>query len=556
MKFKKGYLCTYLTIFVVVTGFMFLINIQTTRLLSNDKIYKIVNYSLDGSSDDLHYRLLEEGQRLFKFKTIIPESKLPATLDGNYKIIIHRLAGQWYRVYINDVLIGSLGDIKKGYSNIWNAFGVYDLDQDLLQERNELVIEVYGLYEVGLLGYPVMITDNVTANRLSNWFIILIRNIKLVAIGVLLTAFIILILLIKMSKKIKREYVYYALGAFTIIFMVLDYQVMYRLPVPPILFKKFIISGIYLASFFISIGLYKQFKVQLNLVLGLMVLGSAGYLIIFPGNMVDFKKSYSLLNLLISLNVLGWFYAGALNFKKSLYARVFSICSFVLFVLASCDIYHILMNRGFVISMSIIGVAVFSIGIVFLIIIDYIIMQGQVVYEKKKSRFFYEKSIRDSMTGIYNHHYIVSTLSRMKEPFSLVVLDLDNFKNINDTYGHLAGDEVIKNVAINLQNSIRKYDYVGRYGGDEFVIILMNCSLDELKMMAKKIKRAVEEPVYKYKGNKIRVTASMGIYNATEKEEGEQVIYRADQALYAAKKSGRSGIKMWTKSEFSDERGE
>lgn len=90
---------------------------------------------------------------------------------------------------------------KKGYSNIWNAFGVYDLDQDLLQERNELVIEVYGLYEVGLLGYPVMITDNVTANRLSNWFIILIRNIKLVAIGVLLTAFIILILLIKMSKK-------------------------------------------------------------------------------------------------------------------------------------------------------------------------------------------------------------------------------------------------------------------------------------------------------------------------------------------------------------------
>lgn len=101
---------------------MFLINIQTTRLLSNDKIYKIVNYSLDGSSDDLHYRLLEEGQRLFKFKTIIPESKLPATLDGNYKIIIHRLAGQWYRVYINDVLIGSLGDIKKRIQQYLECF--------------------------------------------------------------------------------------------------------------------------------------------------------------------------------------------------------------------------------------------------------------------------------------------------------------------------------------------------------------------------------------------------------------------------------------------------
>jgi diguanylate cyclase (GGDEF)-like protein len=132
--------------------------------------------------------------------------------------------------------------------------------------------------------------------------------------------------------------------------------------------------------------------------------------------------------------------------------------------------------------------------------------------------------------------------SRYKDPTILMVADIDHFKKVNDTYGHKAGDGVLRSVAASLNQSIRASDFIFRYGGEEFVILLKKCSLEQSKRVAEKIRLKVEENFSLDKGQKLSVTVSLGLTQFKEKDTEDSVFQRADQALYAAKSNGRNRI--------------
>ncbi len=162
-----------------------------------------------------------------------------------------------------------------------------------------------------------------------------------------------------------------------------------------------------------------------------------------------------------------------------------------------------------------------------------------------------EQANRDPMTNLYNRRYfneIIKSLlliaKRTSQLFSLIIIDIDDFKNVNDTYGHSVGDRVINDLADIFRNTVRNSDISVRFGGEEFVIILPNTHLKEAEIIAKKLKDIVENNTIILKdGSRIKFTISLGVSQIQQDDESvETVLHKADEALYQAKNSGKNTI--------------
>ena len=156
----------------------------------------------------------------------------------------------------------------------------------------------------------------------------------------------------------------------------------------------------------------------------------------------------------------------------------------------------------------------------------------------------------DQLTGIYNRRVIFDSLEKAYndldlgkiEGFSVLTVDIDFFKNVNDTYGHGGGDEVLKSFAGNLDDLIKEPNVVGRIGGEEFLAILMETDLQKVTKLCDNLRQEVTSKVIDYEGNKIKVTFSGGVSNTNESRNASDLVNKADERLYDAKKSGRDRI--------------
>ena len=135
---------------------------------------------------------------------------------------------------------------------------------------------------------------------------------------------------------------------------------------------------------------------------------------------------------------------------------------------------------------------------------------------------------------------LLNDSQRHRTTLGLMLLDLDHFKAINDTYGHLAGDYVLTETAETLRSTIRSEDFICRWGGEEFVIVVRDCDEQHLMLLAEKIRAAIEAADYTFKGTSIAVTTSLGVATRIGGEYIDHMIYRADKALYRAKHAGRN----------------
>jgi len=139
-------------------------------------------------------------------------------------------------------------------------------------------------------------------------------------------------------------------------------------------------------------------------------------------------------------------------------------------------------------------------------------------------------------------NYECTRFERSAVQFSIAIGDVDGFKEINDTYGHQAGDEVLSNIAHILQTSIRKQDIVGRWGGEEFILMFPKTTLEGALIVAEKIRKSIEEADFEYEQNKIRATITFGVATYDEKMDIDACIKMADEALYKGKKRGKNCV--------------
>ncbi|MBK8570798.1 MAG: diguanylate cyclase [Nitrosomonadales bacterium] len=157
-------------------------------------------------------------------------------------------------------------------------------------------------------------------------------------------------------------------------------------------------------------------------------------------------------------------------------------------------------------------------------------------------------SITDGLTGLYNRSKLdvilkdeLARFKRNQRPFAVLMMDIDYFKTLNDSYGHIAGDEVIAAVAKILSQSIRSVDYAARYGGDEFIIIMVETTADMALKMAERIRSQVNDMRYSANGQIVSVTVSIGVVQCQQSDATPTAVFaRADSALYEAKRAGRN----------------
>ena len=157
------------------------------------------------------------------------------------------------------------------------------------------------------------------------------------------------------------------------------------------------------------------------------------------------------------------------------------------------------------------------------------------------------QAFNDTLTGIPNRHAYEERLQqeyarwkRYQQPLAIMVVDIDNFKQINDNYGHRAGDKALRIIANQLQNMTRETDLIARYGGDEFVLLLPETSAKGALAIAEKLRNAVEKCAFHFREKKVTITVSCGISEYLSGDAPEDAFERADQALYKSKHKGRN----------------
>ncbi len=162
-----------------------------------------------------------------------------------------------------------------------------------------------------------------------------------------------------------------------------------------------------------------------------------------------------------------------------------------------------------------------------------------------------KKAMHDALTGLPNREAYdqrldqeITRLQRYGNKLSLMVCDIDLFKRINDNYGHLAGDKVLKIIAKSLQINLRDSDFIARFGGEEFVALMPETSREEAKLVADKLRQKIENSPFSFKKEPVQITISFGISEFAQNESADEVFARADKALYEAKDNGRNQVKL------------
>jgi diguanylate cyclase (GGDEF)-like protein len=157
----------------------------------------------------------------------------------------------------------------------------------------------------------------------------------------------------------------------------------------------------------------------------------------------------------------------------------------------------------------------------------------------------------DELTGLHNRRFIlenfyqkVSSAKRYNQPLSILLIDIDYFKKVNDKFGHLVGDEVLMAVALDLDNGLRETDLIGRYGGEEFLALLPMADLAEAQAIAERLRLLVADNVAFQEKYGFGVTVSIGLVELTATETGLELIARVDKALYKAKNNGRNRVEI------------
>jgi diguanylate cyclase (GGDEF)-like protein len=172
-------------------------------------------------------------------------------------------------------------------------------------------------------------------------------------------------------------------------------------------------------------------------------------------------------------------------------------------------------------------------------------LQAQLLAAREELR---EQATRDALTGVWNRYSILEILcrdlaraAREGGHVGIALMDLDHFKAVNDTYGHLAGDAVLQQAARRVEGAVRTYDAIGRYGGEEFLAVLPGCREADAVALAERMRHALAAEPARLEERELRMSASFGVASAPG-GRFEDMIHAADEALYRAKRSGRNRV--------------
>jgi len=450
-------------------------------------------------------------------------------------------------VYWNGQFLGSQGDMTSGNSNIWNSAKIFTMPASYLRATNTMAIDIQGSYEAGLPRVPYLLLPGPQASLFVGFLAFFSEKIILIIIGALAVLGIVLILTSKGSALRPNAMLFLGLASFCTMLFLTDFLTLKTLFMPLIEFKRAVAMLRHLAAIFFLIGFtalsgngktwFNKFFIALQ---GFCIL-----LLAFPRTMIDLKTMYSctfltiiplpiylMIILLLRKNLAR---SHALLIGGVAIASIMAIRDTLLTFFSMGSIY--LSHYGF--SIMIMATAGF--------IVQEILNQNRrLIEEQARAAKFREESVRDPLTGLYNRNILDEIQGTLTRNFSLLVIDINDLKSINDTHGHAAGDAVLKDAAAIMKSLLRDDDIVVRTGGDEFLIILPFSTHSRISALTKELRERVSaSPVGGTEDtgsffNSVSIgSASYRSMSTVNPELFSRLLDSADQEMYSEKENYR-----------------
>ena len=483
----------------------------------------------------------------------------PQDLD----IVIAQPEFQAFELYVDGVKVGYVGDMELGRSNIWNGVFYFPIDKTFWSDgKVEITIRGYALYMYGFKLPPFLISSQFVSRYVTiNRFIF--STVHALAIGAnLIVAISLLFMVLYGKRQVKKKYVYFAISAIFAMIFFIDHINIFWLPVSYLVYKKIVIISAIISTYFVHLGVVniiddrRRWRIGNNFIMYMLLTVGFIYLI-FGHDMLSFKRLYTHLNASIFIAFLyDTFLLLWDNFRSISEDNFVEVKNPIILVgmlmnteFVLVDVYQLILEArrpSSTILISTYGLIIFMLSINLSLIREYIkvhrIMQVQVsTVEELKV-----KSGKDPLTGVFNRNYLKEIVNLLSGDICFLMLDIDHFKRVNDAYGHVVGDEVLKHVVNVISLQIRSRDIIIRYGGEEFLIILFPSSPHIGKAVAERIRRAIKNSVFIIDDVEIRITVSIGVYCAHIDEPDNTKIWgfinEADKRLYIAKEKGRDRV--------------
>ena len=464
-----------------------------------------------------------------------------ATDQEGIGILISRFASNGYVVRWNGLQIGQLGTMALPGANIWNSCAFFPIPEPLLAEENVLRIESRTINKTGVADEPVRIVTGRDGLRFVSLFGFYNHTVLLVGIGILMTSVMFLLLMAILSEANRLLYFLLAAGTLSIGIYAVDYTPFLSLPVSYDCYKRVILVCLGSTGLFYGLSIRCQLRFR-----PAAWFGAAGFLAILLAallapDLVSFRQIYSWWYPTQLINILVWFIASLRVFRRRVEARIYLLGFAVLGIHSAVNFAIDRTGLFFQMNTPLVYVSVLSIIPLMLIYFDFLTRKRQLAHVSEQREAAVTLAHRDTLTDAYNKRYFLKISQEFAPPYSLAVFDLDDFKGVNDRYGHPAGDHVLKHLVIQLQELMRREDILCRVGGDEFAIFLPATADKALSRLETCRERLAERPPI-YDGQAIQVTLSMGVTYVQKGEDFNACLRRADQAMYEAKRLGKNRI--------------
>ncbi|MDP4145225.1 MAG: diguanylate cyclase [Bacillota bacterium] len=497
----------------------------------------------DSSWQNLPFKYTRVNNDVKKQNTVMWARKhfsISSSMKGIWLSIFIGNLQNGHEIYLNGKLIGQTPMAPNQYFNEWNEKHLYLLPQDYINYDNDNVIAIktYSTYEYGIAdGIFISSTSYAQAYYKSDITYECDPYYAFVVLAFITFSY---FMVLQLRNKENYKYLFFSLiwlcaGVHSVNFII------YRLPVSYINYQKIIFIFVGLIApltlpfikYYLEIQIHKWEKI---------VLTAIGFSLIF-GDLICRNIAelfiYRRLSVYIGA-ILGVYYIIILFSKiirKDIRALKLSVFILIAYIFQLNDAINALFGSApraglqFNIPTIIILLSIISIELV------------------RDYNSIYFRSTRDGLTGTYNRLYfrniLLKELNKINQGFSsLIIIDIDDFKYVNDTYGHVTGDLVLKTTARTLNQNIPAGSTLARYGGEEFIILINDCNPDMTYEIAENIRKAIENQFIPYNSNHIlKITISVGTTTWNTKLgffSAEELVDQADKALYYSKRNGKN----------------
>lgn len=545
IRFKRNMirLNICLIIFITVAFMLFSIfQIPILKALCSDNAIFITNDKIHNDTRDFSYYVKDYDDDIKDvFTTVVKKIDIDNIDESDIVLFTPLMQSEAFEIYVNDEKMAIEGDTIDLNSCIWTKSFNYTIDSKIFNKQfNTITIVQYSRYMSGGLSIPFIIDGYHSSACLRNISMFSFHQ-AIMGVGVALVFF--LLLLIILLPKYRKLYL---IMIITLVFLVIGYIELYKinsLPFDYLIFKKIMITANLLSVVVVTLLFrymfcIKKYSNRLTIIYSFIAILCA----IFPQDMITYKKIYSIQSLAIIPMFFYWGYLALKNYKKRDEGKVVLALTIAFSIYIICYNISEITKLAYIPSSTVLVLPLFIVLIITLVLSDIYDLNINEALTSIQYKNAYKKSIIDQNTGLYNASYMKQIINVSVHPFTMVIFDIDDFKGINDKYGHVAGDKALKNVACIVKSMLRDDDYMGRYGGDEFILMLNTDDPAIVDKILERIRTTIEEKEFCFNNVCFSFTVSIGYCISQGNESFDKILHKADKALYKAKNNGKNKL--------------